>query len=74
MSGNVNFNLSQPQELKNLIYWNDKMGYSAIINGTKIGIHNIETVNGLKEIMPLVKVHESDIAEFEKAIIASRKK
>ena len=65
----LNFNLTQPSELRNVIYWNAKNGYKAILNGNSIGIQSMETVKGLAEIIPVVKVDEKDWDAVEKAFI-----
>lgn len=64
----VNFNLSQPAEIRNVIYWNTKNGYKAILNGTPVGIKSMDTVKGLAEIIPVVKVDEKDWDAVEKAL------
>lgn len=68
MSETVNFNLSQPQEIRNIVYWNDKKGYRAILNGKVVALRDLETVSGLIEIMPCIKVNFKDLEKFEKAI------
>lgn len=68
MSEQVNFNLSQPQEIRNIVYWNEKKGYRAILNGKVIALRDMETVVGLTEIMPCIKVNFKDLEKFEKAL------
>lgn len=64
----VNFNLTQPNEIRNIVYWNDKKGYRAILNGKVIALRDMETVGGLTEIMPCIKVNAKDLEKFEKAM------
>lgn len=65
---NLNFNLTQPQKISNVMYWNKKYGYKAIINGTPVGIQSMDTVKGLAEIIPVVQIDEKDWDNVEKAL------
>lgn len=73
MSDKLNFNLSQPQEIRNIVYWNEKKGYRAILNGKVIALRDMETVAGLGEIMPIIKVNAKDLEKFEKALTVDGK-
>lgn len=68
---NVNFNMFGLDKIQNVMYHTNgdgSYGYRAIINGRVMYIQDIETVNGLKDIMPDITINAKDVDTFEKCV------
>lgn len=72
--GDINFNLEDLSFPYDCLYYDSSYGYRACLNGKRLDIADIKTVNALKKFGLLeLNISTKDVARFEKCIYAEKK-
>lgn len=67
----INVNVENVSGVQGFLFHTDgkeSYGYRAFINGVEIGIKDIETVQGLQQIIPSINISKSDVEAIRKAM------
>lgn len=66
----VNFNLTDKSYPYDCLYYDTTYGYRACLNGKRLDIADIKTVNALKNQygLPELNISSKDVGRFEKCI------